>query len=141
MPTRRVELSLDTEAAADRLWDILADVKSWPEWHGTSYVAPPAGQLQKGSTFAAELGGHRWNCTITQADRPNRLTWAARQPGIGMVHEWEFIETGAKTRVLSRESMSGWMLLFAGAMLQKKVAEHDEKWLAALKSRAEGTSG
>jgi hypothetical protein len=110
MPTVKVELTTQAEATAERLWDLVADVKAWPEWQGTSYVDPPAGPLQKGSTFAAELGGHTWNVTVTEADRPRRLVWAGRQPGFGIV--------------------------FMRSMLEKKVSEHDGKWLANLKAKA-----
>jgi hypothetical protein len=132
------EYRVDVESTAASLWDILADVKAWPEWQGTSYVDPPVGPLQKGSTFVAELGGHRWNLTVTRADRPQRLSWVSRQMGLEVIHDWEFAEIEGKTRVASRDSMSGWMLLFARGMVEKKVSQTDEKWLADLKAKAEG---
>jgi hypothetical protein len=138
MPTIKAEYHVDVESTAERLWDILQDVKSWPEWQGTSFVEPPAAPLQKGSTFTAELGGHNWSVTVTEADRPNRLVWAGRQMGLKVVHEWEFAEAGGRTQAVSRDNMSGWPLLFARPALQKKVSEHDEKSLADLKAKAEG---
>jgi hypothetical protein len=137
MPTFTLEYSAEAESTAERLWDILVDVKAWPEWQGTSHVDPPAAPLQTGSTFVAELGGHKWHLTVTEADRPKRLVWTGRQMGLHAVHEWEFAQTGGRTKVTSRETMSGWMLLFVRGMVEKKVSETDEKWLAALKSKAE----
>jgi hypothetical protein len=137
MPTFEVACVVEAECAAERLWDMLADVKAWPEWQGTSYVKPPAGPLERGSTFVAELGGHRWNLTVTEADRPKRLVWTGRQMGLRAVHEWELVGTGAGVKAISRESMSGWLLLFISATVKKRVSETDEKWLACLKSTAE----
>jgi hypothetical protein len=137
MPTIKAEYRVEVESTAERLWDILVDVKAWPQWQGTSYVDPPAAPLKKGSTFTAELGGHNWNVTVTEADVPSRLVWAGRQMGLKAVHEWEFAEAGGRTQALSRDTMTGWPLLFARAAVEKKVSEHDEKWLANLKSRAE----
>jgi hypothetical protein len=137
MPTVKAEYRVDVESTAERLWDVLADVKSWPEWQGTSYVDPPVGPLQKGSTFVAELGGHRWNLTVTQAERPGRLGWVGRQTGLEAIHEWEFVEIEGKTLAVSRDSMSGWMLFLAYPMIKKALSTHDEKWLADLKVKAE----
>jgi hypothetical protein len=138
MPRVKAEYSAQIASSAERLWDLLADVKSWPEWQGTSYVDPPVGPLQKGSTFVAELGGHRWHLTVTRADRPQRLSWTGSQTGLEAIHDWEFVETEGKTRAASRDSLSGWMLLFVRRMVERKVSETDEKWLADLKAKAEG---
>ncbi len=137
MPTIRAEYHADVGSTAERLWDILTDVKAWPEWQGTSFVDPPAASLEKGSTFTAELGGHNWNVTVTEADRPVRLVWAGRQMGLKAVHEWEFAEGGGRTQAISRDTVSGWPLLFARATVEKKVSQHDERWLASLKVKAE----
>lgn len=137
MPTLKVEYRAEVEAPAEKLWDILADVKSWPEWQGTSYIEPPDGPLQQGSTFVVELGGLRWNTTVTEADRPKRLVWEARRKGLRAIHEWDFVEAGERTTALTRESMSGWMLLFTYWMAQKRLRQYNEKWLNDLKSTVE----
>jgi hypothetical protein len=140
MPTIKAEYSAEVASSAERVWDLLADVKSWPEWQGTSYVDPPVGPLQKGSIFVAELGGHKWDLTVTRADRPHRLSWIGHQTGLEAIHDWEFVETQGKTRAASRDSVSGWMLLFVRGMVEKKVSSTDERWLASLKAKAEGGS-
>jgi uncharacterized protein YndB with AHSA1/START domain len=137
MPTVRADHSVEIASSAERLWDLLADVKSWPEWQGTSYVDPPLGPLVKGCTFVADLGGHRWNLTVTRADKPQRLSWAGRQTGLEAIHDWEFVEIEGKTGAASIDSVSGWMLLFVRRIVEKKVSETGEKWLAELKAKAE----
>ncbi len=138
MPTINIEYSSEVQARADKLWDILADVKSWPEWQGTAYInAFTIGPVKEGSTFVAELGGSKWNITVTKAERPKSMCWIGRRIGLQGIHEWEFLEEGGKTKAITRESMSGWMLIPLYLVIKTRLARTDEKWLADLKSRAE----
>jgi hypothetical protein len=134
-----VEYTVHVSSTADRLWDIIADVKAWPEWQGTSFVRSPTGRLQKGTTFAAELGGLKWAVTVTEAHRPNTLTWVGRRPGLRGVHEWEFEEEAGGTKATTREAMSGWMLPLLYPIVKRKLPATDERWLTDLKTRAENT--
>jgi hypothetical protein len=138
MPTINVEYSLEVQATAEKLWDIIIDVKSWPDWQGTSFVrlAVPS-PIREGSTFLAELGGVKWNITIVKADRPHRVVWIGQSMGLKGIHEWEFDEQAERTRVITRESMSGWTLISLFPIIRKGLAKTDKKWLADLKSRAE----
>ena len=138
MPTIRVEFQVEVKAGAERLWDILTDVKSWPEWQVTSYIKPiPAGPLKEGSTFKVKLGGLTWNLTVTEAERPKKVSWLARRTGLNALHEWEFVEKGGTTKAVTRESMSGWMLFLSYPIAKRNLQKADEKWLSDLKSRAE----
>ena len=138
MPTIKFEYSLETQATAEKLWDIIIDVKSWPEWQGTSFVrlAVPS-PVREGSTFVAELGGSKWNITVTKAERPKMVCWIGRRVGLRAIHEWEFLEEGGKTKAVTRESISGWMLIPLFPIIRKGLAKTDKKWLIDLKSRAE----
>ena len=52
----KVEYKVEVKAEAEKIWDILTDVESWPSWQGTPYVKLSApGRIQEGSTFAASL--------------------------------------------------------------------------------------
>jgi hypothetical protein len=138
MPTIKVEYTLDVQAKPERLWDVLTDFKSWPEWQWTSYIQPiPPSPLKGGCAFVAELGGHKWNMAIAKADRPKKVSWHARSTGLEALHEWEFLDQGRMTKAISRESMSGWLLPFVYPIVKRNIQKVDEKWLADLKSRAE----
>ena len=138
MPTIKVEFQVETKDKAERLWDILADVKSWPEWQVTSYIRPIlTSPVKEGSAFVAELGGLKWNLSVVKAERPTKLSWSAQRLGLKALHEWEFFEEGGKTKAVARESMSGWMLFLMYPVAKRKLPRTDEKWLADLKARAE----
>jgi hypothetical protein len=134
----KVEYRTEVRSTPDRLWDILTDVKVWPEWQDTSCVEPPPGPLHKGSSFGAELGGLKWTLHITEADKPRKLVWTGRRRGLKGVHEWELARMGEKTEVVSRETLSGWMLPLV-YIAKKRVTEGVQAQLAGLKSSAEST--
>lgn len=135
-----VEFRAEVDATADRLWDILADVKAWPEWQGTSFIEPSLEPLRPGAAFPVELGGLKWTLTVTEADRPRKLVWVGRAMGLKAVHAWEFVEAQGRTTATTRESVSGWTLPLFYPIVRRKLPEADEKWLAALKTRAESTA-
>jgi len=140
MPTIKVEYSLDIHAGADKIWNILTDIQSWPGWQGTSYVKPvDAGPLKEGSAFTAELGGIKWDLRVTKADKPIRICWTGKKSGIEAVHEWEFREEVGKTRAVTRESMSGGVLILLYPMIKSRLSNYDYKWLVDLKSKAESS--
>lgn len=138
--TVNVEFSVDVDTPAERLWDILANVKAWPEWEAASFVRSPTGAVETGTTFQAGLGGLVWAVSVTEADRPRKLAWVGRRTGLWGVHEWEFVEEAGRTRATTRETMHGWLLPLLYPMVKRTLAHTDEKWLADLKARAESSA-
>ena len=135
-----VEFSLDVQATAEKLWDILTDVESWPSWQGTPFVKlSEPGSIKEGSTFIANLGGLKWNIVVTTAERPHKIVWVGQNLGLKGVHGWEFNEEQGKTRATTRETMTGWLLFLTYPMVKKGLSKNDEKWLADLKARAESS--
>lgn len=135
-----VEFSLEVNAAAQKIWDILTDVEAWPRWQVTNFVKlSQPGPIKEGSTFVANLGGLKWDVRVIKAERPIQIAWDAQRPGLRGVHGWEFKEANGKTTVITRETMTGWLSVLAFPMVKKSLATTDEKWLADLKIRAEST--
>ena len=133
-----VEFSLDVQAKAEKLWDILTDVGSWPSWQGTPFVKlSKPGPIREGSTFIANLGGLKWNLAVTKAERPRKIIWVGQRLGLKGIHEWEFEEEQGKTRATTRETMTGWLLFLIYPLVKKGLSNTDEKWLADLKAKAE----
>ena len=133
-----VEYKAEVKAGAEKIWDILTDVESWPSWQGTPYVRLSApGRIKEGSTFVASLGGLRWKLTVTIAQKPRKIVWEGQQLGIKAVHGWEFDEAGGKTTAVTKEKMTGWTIFFSYPLVKKRLSNTDEKWLADLKAKAE----
>ncbi len=135
-----VEYSLVVKAKVEKVWDILVDVGSWPRWQGTPFVKLSApGPVKEGSTFIANLGGLKWDLVVTKAERPNKIVWVGQRMGLKGIHEWEFSQEDGKTRAITRESMTGWLLFLAYPIVKRRLSRTDEKWLADLKVIAEST--
>lgn len=133
-----VDFSSEINAPAEKVWDILVDIESWPEWQGTTYVKPISPLLlREGSVFDVKLGPTKWNVTITKADRPRELVWTGRAPGFNAVHQWEFQEREGKTAAVTREGVSGWLAVPLYFMVRNTLRKLDANWLADLKARAE----
>jgi hypothetical protein len=125
-------------AKPEQIWDILTDVKDWPLWQVASHVEPPAGPLCEGATFQAELSGRTWQITVTEADRPHRLVWVGRTRGLSAVHEWSFVREAVDTsEVVTKETVSGWMLPLAYPLTKRRIARDDARWLTDLTRMAE----
>ncbi len=133
-----VKFSSEAKAKAEKLWDILTDVDSWPLWQGTHFVktAEP-GRIKEGSTFTAELGGLKWALKVTKAEKPHKIVWDAKYIGLKAVHGWEFNETNGRTTVTTYETMTGWMVFLTYPITKKRLSNVDEKWLDDLIVRAE----
>jgi uncharacterized protein YndB with AHSA1/START domain len=138
MPAIRVEFTTDIQATADKLWDILTDVDSWPQWQGTQFVElSEPGRVKKGSKFTAELGGRKWALKVTRAERPFDICWQGRNLGIEAIHDWKFSEELEGTRAVTSETMSGWGLFLLYPIVKRRLSKYDEKWLFDLKLKAE----
>jgi len=135
-----VEFSAEINAPAEKVWDILVDIESWPEWQGTTYLKPITPlPLREGSVFDVKLGPTKWNVTVTKADRPRELVWTGRASGFKAVHQWEFREHEGKTAAATREGISGWPAVPLYFMVRNTLRKLDGPWLAALKARAEAS--
>ena len=133
-----VEFVIEVQARAEKLWDVLTDVEAWHGWQGTPFVKlSKPGRIIEGSAFVAVLGGMKWNLVVTKADRPYKIIWEGRRLGLRAVHEWEFKEEQGKTKAVTRENMTGWLLILTYPIARQRLAEADEKWLADLKTTAE----
>lgn len=74
--TVKVEFYDDVQATAERIWDVLTDVRDCPEWvQDVSRVDPPAGPAQRDCAFRFKLSGLTYSVTVLEADVPRWLTW------------------------------------------------------------------
>ena len=84
-----IEVVRDSRAPADRLWEVMSDVRQWPRWLPTvDAVTPldPARPDEVGASYAvAQPGLPRAVWTITDIEPGRSFTWESAQPGIRSV--------------------------------------------------------
>jgi hypothetical protein len=141
MPNIKVKYSVKVKSEAKKLWDIITNLQSWPEWQGTSYIKPfKIGLLKKDSEFIVELNGFKWKLKVIKAQKPKSISWTGHRIGLGCTHSWEFIEENDYTEVVTWEEMHGWLLYFTYPVIKKMLQKYDYNWLIKLKLEAEKLS-
>lgn len=83
------EVIRESRAPADRLWEVMADVRRWPQWLPTvDAVTPldPSRPDEVGASYTVEQPGlPRAVWTITEIEPGRSFTWESAQPGIRSV--------------------------------------------------------
>lgn len=141
-----VEKSIELDAPAEKIWEQLVDVKSWPEWKPFITKARIAGydSLTNGARIKMSLlaGGPAaapLSVTVNAFDKPRYLSWEGGIKGLlHAEHSFCLEEKGGKTRVTTYEKFAGPLLWFMLRLAPREDLEQlHEKWLQAIKARLE----
>ncbi|OQK15324.1 hypothetical protein AU255_17785 [Methyloprofundus sedimenti] len=129
---------IEIYAPISAVWKIHADINAWKNWHPNISYAVLEGDLETGSYFEWKSDGYKLKSTIMEVDENNILGWKGSGFGASAIHIWEFttLDNG-NTLVRTKESMDGWLVKLFKGMVNKKLNDSLDAWLAALKSKAE----
>lgn len=134
----RKEVIID--APVFKVWQTQANIEEWPQWQPNILSVKLNGGLQPGSTFRWKAQGMTIRSRLHTVEPETRIGWTGNSLGMYAIHNWMFEKHGDKTRVITEESLSGWltrlMKLFDPHFLEKSM----EAALQRLKARAEETS-
>lgn len=140
MPT--IETTEFIEASPERVWQILTDIGSYPEWN--PFIIEGTGQLRPGARLELKMqppGGKTmaFRPTVLRVDPERELRWLGRLfvPGLFDGEHWFRLGVeGEGTRLQQGEQFSGLLPHFLGQTLAR--TEDGFKALnTALKERAE----
>jgi uncharacterized protein YndB with AHSA1/START domain len=137
--------STTTSADPSRLWAVLTDVESWPEWievYEEVRRAEPGDLALGASTHVKQKGLAAGDWTVTDLEPGRAFTWESRQPGIRIVgrHVVSPADGGGSRLDLSLE-MSGWLSGPIGALLGRKSRAYVDLECARLAAVAATTTG
>jgi hypothetical protein len=127
--------SLVIDAPVGRVWEVMADLASWPSWSPGLEIVELS-QVRPGARFRWKMNGVPLRSRFAVVDAGRELTWTGTFFGYKAVdrHVLESIE-GGRTRVTIEESLAGPLLpLLYG---QSKLRANHERWLAGLKEAVE----
>ena len=143
MPT--IETDIFIAATPERVWGILTDLDSYPEWN--PFIIEASGELREGSRprlIMRPPGGRAmtFKPVVLRAAPGRELRWRGRllMPGIFDGEHWFRIEPDGEngTRLEQGETFSGFLPRFMKGML-KRTETGFESLNVALRDRAETT--
>jgi hypothetical protein len=120
----RYETSTTTATEPSRLWAVLSDVESWPEWievyeEVRRRTSGPLAQGEQVHVKQKGLAAGDW--TVTELDEGHVFAWTSRQPGVRIVGRHVVSpEPDGGSRLTLELEMSGWLSGPVGAVLGKK---------------------
>ncbi len=146
MKELRTEIEID--APARRVWDVLTDFESLPEWN--PFMQRASGELTPGATLEIHLKlpdgmGMTFKPRVLVAEPGRELRWVGSTlfPGIfdgEHIFEIEPVD-GGSCRLVQREQFSGVLVWPMLAMIGGKTRRGFEAMNQALKARAEAGPG
>ncbi|MFB6106074.1 MAG: SRPBCC family protein [Halobacteriaceae archaeon] len=136
-----IESTVDVDAPPSRVWTVLTDFESYPEWN--RFLPLVSGRAEAGRTLRVRVEppgarGMTFRPRVLAADPGRRLAWLGRLVVPGLFdgrHEFLLEEREGGSRLVQRETFSG---LLVRVLLDADATRAGfEAMNAALKARAE----
>ncbi|SEG96048.1 Polyketide cyclase / dehydrase and lipid transport [Nonomuraea solani] len=129
--------SIVIDAPAGKVWQLLADMRSWPQWRSDAYVIE-LGEMKPDAPFRWNIRGQAIKSTFAVVEPERELAWTGVAMGYVKAIDRMRLEAAGdgRTRVTIEESMAGPLLtlFYSSAKLRKG----HEDMLHMLKTAAEG---
>lgn len=120
-------------AAIENVYEILADINSWPVWQSSVSKAEMSGKPEVGKKFRWKSGGLQIKSRFHTVSPYSKLGWTGRIWWITAVHNWYLTRENNITKVVVKESLKG----FGSSGMQKSLKEGMQNNLRELKIQAE----
>ena len=113
------------EAPIESVWNIQTGIDRWSEWQPDVTSAKLDGELKAGTVFRWKAKGLSIVSTLHTVEPNRRIGWTGISLGMSAIHNWTFEAQGNVTRVVTEESLNGWltrlMKLFDPHFLEKSL--------------------
>ena len=104
-----VKAEIEIDADPETVWNIIADIESWPHWNPDVKSARLQGEFKPGTQFLWKAGPAKITSLIQDVDPPHTLAWTGKIMGINAIHVWDIQVVDDKTIVQTEESWDGLM--------------------------------
>ncbi|QRO01581.1 SRPBCC domain-containing protein [Archangium violaceum] len=138
---KEFKASTTIHAPAEKIWAILTQVATWPEWD--PYCEKIEGRVAPGEkikAFSKLSPGRAFPVKVTELVPNQKMTWTGGMP-LGLfkgVRTFSLTPKGDNTDFTLHEVFSGPMLALIGGSIPD-MTDAFQKFVAGLKSRAEGS--
>jgi hypothetical protein len=134
------KVKIEIEATPDTVWNILADIESWPKWNREVKIATLRGELKAGNQFEWKAGPGKIKSVIQNVEPPHLLAWTGKTMGINAIDVFKIKDVKGKTIVEEEESWDGLISRFMRGRMQKILENSLKAGLKSLKTEAERIS-
>lgn len=122
----RIENTLDIDAPVERIWDLILDVESWPEYTPTmtSVQRLDNGPMAVGSAVRIKQPAQRervW--TVSELESGRRFAWSTRTMGSTMTGTHTLVPTGSGTTQTLSVDIEGRFSRLLGTMIGRPIAK------------------
>lgn len=142
MSGRRYETSIDIAAPRDRVWAVVRDLESWPQWTPTvsSVRRMTSGGDLIGSTWQIKQPGLPKSVLVIDTwNEGESFVWSSKSAGVRTTADHVLVEHGpSRTGVTLSFAMSGAGAGVMWAVLRRKIRRFVDTEAACLKTAAEG---
>ncbi|OJX47937.1 MAG: hypothetical protein BGO78_05255 [Chloroflexi bacterium 44-23] len=107
------------EAPLENVWTLLTDIEKWTDWQPDITSAKLEGPLVAASVFRWKAKGLSIVSTLHTVEPQHEIGWSGVSPGMFAIHNWTMETAENGTRVVTKESLTGWF-----ARLLKIVDPH-----------------
>ena len=140
---RLISSSIEIDATPERVWRVLTDFASYPQWN--PFIQSISGSLEAGKRLSVRIkppGGEAmgFKPTVLQVEENRRLSWVGRLllPGIfDGEHHFELKHTANGSSLSQEERFSGVLVRMMGASTFQQTQRGFIEMNEALKRRAE----
>lgn len=140
--TRRIDTEILISAPPERVWSVLTDFASYPQWN--PFIVAIEGKPEWGGRLRVRMqaGGssHVFKPVVLQATAPAQLRWLGRLGVPGLFdgeHGFELKSEVTGTRLLQTETFQGFLVPLLWSRVEPVTRAGFEAMNRALKDRAE----
>ena len=139
---KEIRTEIDIGASPTRVWQILTDFASYPEWN--PFIRKIEGEPVEGAKLHIHIttpaGVNReYSPKVIRVMAEQELRWLGKMPGLlSGEHIFAIEPAGDNAHLVHREVFGGLLTSFFGSSLDNDVKKGFEEMNSALKKRAEG---
>ena len=98
------------EAPLEKVWNLQTNIEDWPQWQPDITSAKLEGGLATGSIFRWKAKGLNIVSTLHTVEPQHQIGWTGDSLGMFAIHNWTFEAQNDGIRVITEESLSGWLV-------------------------------
>lgn len=123
-------------ADIDKVWNILVDMESWPNWNSdVKKLTVEGGEVKEGAIFKWVQGRTHGTSQIQSLKKPSTIAWTSKAKMVKRIYVWSLESDENQTIATVSASFQGAFVIVA--QNHQKVYNELLGWLECLKKAAE----